>query len=184
MQAIYHMCPPRMVGEVLYPLNTLRQLHPGVYKHEIAKYQDHPSRFDLPRRIIPKLNCLWNDVVQCSPVHPHFLYLAFRERGLLPVQHSRTFFQIPLSTLGDVPIAIVSSSGDPTISLREEEVCLLDHATYHELDALPAQALEWYDHLTRKKKLFGLFMGIPHVMVQGPIMINQAREILWEEPPT
>jgi hypothetical protein len=184
MQAMYHMHPPQMVGEVLYPLNTLRQLHPGIYTREIAKYQDHPSRFNLPRLHIPKLNCLWNDVVQCSPIHPHLLYLALRERGLLPAQHSRTFFQIPVSSLGDTPLAIVSSSGDPTIPLREEEVQLIDHTTYRELDIVPAQALEWYDHLARQKKLFGLFMGVPHVMVQGPIVIHQAREILWEEPPT
>jgi hypothetical protein len=175
MQAIYHMCPRHMMGEVLYPLNTLRQLHPDIYEREMAQYQDHPSRFDLPRRIIPRLNCLWNDVVQCSPVHPHLVYLALRERGL-QVPPERVFFQIPVSTLPDVPIAIVSYPRNP---LGEEQVCLLDRATYRELDALPAKALEWYDHLAQQQRVFGLFQGIPHVMVQGPIPIAQAHTISW-----
>src|SRR5438309_1394935 len=109
MQAIYHMCPRQMVGEVLYPLNTLKQLHLAIYEREIAKYQDHPSRVNLPQRIIPKLNCLWNDVAQCSPIHPHLLYLALRERGF-SVSPERAFFQIPLSLLHDIPVAIVSTS--------------------------------------------------------------------------
>ena len=176
------MSPRQMVGEILYPLNTLQQLHPAIYEREIAKYQDHPSRFDLPRRMIPKLNCLGNDVVQCSPIHPHLLYLALRERGL-PVRPDRTFFQIPLSTLRDVPIAIVTSSGDPTAPLREDEVSLLDRNTYRELDSVPAEALKWYDHLAHQERIFGLFMGIPQVMVLGSIPITQAREIRWGEPP-
>ncbi len=182
MQAIYHVSPLRMVGEILYPLNTLQQLHPAIYEYEIAKYRDHPSRFNLPQLVIPKLNCLWNDVVQCSPIHPHLLYLALRERGF-PLQPDRAFFQIPLASLRDVPVAVVTSSGDPTVPLREEDVCLLDHTTYRELDIVPAETQQWYDHLAQQKKLFGLFMGVPHVMVLGPIPVAQVRQIRWEEPP-
>lgn len=183
MQAIYHMCPHHLVGEVLYPLNTLKHLHPDIYEREIAKYQDHPSRINLPQRVIPLLNCLWNDVVQCSPIHPHLLYLALRERDF-PVQPDREFFQIPILMLPDVPIAIVSSSGNPAVPLHGKEVRLFDRTTYRELDAVPEKTLAWYDHLVQQKRLAGIFKGVPHIMIQGPIPIAQVRsKIRWGESP-
>ncbi|GCE07232.1 hypothetical protein [Dictyobacter aurantiacus] len=181
-QAIYHMCPPQMVGEVLYPLNTLRQLYPDIYERERLKYQDHPSRMALPQQVIPKLNCLWNDVVQCSPIHPHLLYLALRERGLA-VQPQRTFFRIPLLAVRGIPIVIVDASGPAATPLREDDVCLFDEASYRELDAVPQKALVWYDRLARRERRDGLFAGVPHIMVQGPISIAQARTICWGDSP-
>ncbi len=65
MQSIYHMCPSEMIEDVLYPLNTLRELYPLIYGREMIKYQDHPHCQDLQARRIPKLNCLWHDVVHC-----------------------------------------------------------------------------------------------------------------------
>ncbi|QBD76366.1 hypothetical protein EPA93_10235 [Ktedonosporobacter rubrisoli] len=179
MLALYHQYPLDMRGEVLYPLNTLKYLYPDIYEREILKYQDHPNREDLPKRVIPLLNCLWNDVVQCSPIHPHLVYLALRERGF-PVQPDRAFWQIPLSALADVPIAVV---GYPRNPLGQEHAHWLDRSTYCELDAVPAETLAWYDYLAQQKKLVGIFQGIPHVMVQGPISVLHARKIHWGELP-
>lgn len=71
---LYHMKPFDMRGDVLYPLNAMKDIYPDIYEKQIAKYDDHPSRKKLPLRRIPKLDCLWNDVIQCAPVHPHLIY--------------------------------------------------------------------------------------------------------------
>ncbi|HLZ55372.1 MAG TPA: hypothetical protein VKR06_00380 [Ktedonosporobacter sp.] len=185
MPVLYHGCPSNIVGDVLYPLNMLKHLYPHTYEREIAKYQDHPDRLKLPLTMIPKLNCLWNDVVQCAPIHPHLLYRALLERGL-PIKPGRSFFQIPLSAIQGIPAAIVTSSrqgSDPLHRIPTDAVSLLDPNTYQELTTIPAKTLAWYDHLVTIRKTPGIFKGIPHVMVQGPIPISQARVIRWEEPP-
>lgn len=182
--SVYHQRPGDMVGEALHPLNTLRTLHPAIYERQIAKYRDHPSRVGLPARAVPKLNCLWNDVVQCAPVHPHLLYRALMERGLR-ANPAAAWFQIPLSVLGDLPVAIFHGSGrdDVTAPLRDEEIAWLDRERYRELDAVPPKTLAWYDGLAARGRVFGLFVGVPHVLVRGPIDVSRARVIRWGEPP-
>ena len=182
MQSIYHMCPSEMVGDVLYPLNTLRQLYPLVYEREMIKYQDHPHSQDLQTRRIPKLNCLWHDVVHCSAIHPSLLYRALQERDL-PVRAERTFFQIPLTSLqAEQGVALQTSiRDDPAAPIDDEAVSWLDVTTYRELALVPPDALEWYDQLTLLKRTIGLFVGVPLILIPSPISIKQARVISWGE---
>jgi hypothetical protein len=136
MQYIYHMMPENMQGTVLYPLNVLKSVHPDLYTTYIEQYNDHPSRQTLPSRVIPKLNCLWNDVVQCSPIHPHHLYRALIERNL-QVKPDKKFFQIPVNILPDVLMAVYSSAIDrrPNEAITEDEVSMFNRRLYRELDA-------------------------------------------------
>ena len=60
---IYHKKPPAMQGQVRYPLNVLKEVAPRAYEAELAKYQ---GREELLKMTIPKLGCLWNDVLHCS----------------------------------------------------------------------------------------------------------------------
>ncbi len=182
MQSIYHMCPSEMIGDMLYPLNTLRELYPLVYEREMIKYQDHPHCQNLQARSIPKLNCLWHDVVHCFSIHPNLLYRALQEREL-PVRPERTFFQIPLTTLqaGQVVVLQTSIRDDPTVPIYDDTVSWLDFTTYHELTLVPPDALEWYDQLTLLKRTIGLFVGVPLILVHAPISIKQACVISWRE---
>ena len=63
MQYVYHMVPEELKGEYLIPLNELKSVYPNLYGEYIQKYKDHPHREKLLTRKIPKLECLWNDVV-------------------------------------------------------------------------------------------------------------------------
>jgi hypothetical protein len=171
-----------MVGDVLYPLNTLRQLYPLVYEREMIKYQDHPHSQDLQTRRIPKLNCLWHDVIHCSAIHPNLLYRALKERDL-PVRAERTFFQIPLASLqaGQAVVLQTSIRDDPAAPIDDEAVNWLDFTTYRELALVPPNALEWYDQLTLLKRTIGLFVGVPLILIPSPISIKQSRVISWAE---
>lgn len=183
MAYIYHMRQPDMQGKILYPLNTLNEIYPEIYTRQIAKYNDYPDRKKLPQKIIPRLNCLWNDVVQCSPVHPYLLYqaLALRE---LSVNPALEFFQIPISEVGSAPLALFDDSASSNEDITDETVTLISPESYRELTAVPEATLKWYDRLASQgKRVFGHFVGVPHVMVQGPIEITEAKIIRWGEPP-
>lgn len=67
MQKLYHFAPDDMAGDVLYPLNELKEVHPEIYEEQKDKYEGREFVMD---REISYLNCLWNDVLHLTAVHP------------------------------------------------------------------------------------------------------------------
>ncbi len=81
MEYVYHMVPEELKGEYLIPLNELKRVYPNLYREYIQKYKDHTQRENLLTRKIPKLECLWNDVVHFLPLHPYEIYKVLLEIG-------------------------------------------------------------------------------------------------------
>lgn len=54
------MKPKNLAEDTLYPLNVLKDRYPEQYREHAAKYD---WRLELMDIVIPKLNCLWNDVL-------------------------------------------------------------------------------------------------------------------------
>src|SRR5687767_13236025 len=67
MTKIYHRRPDDLFGQTLYPLNRLKDVAPEQYARQRAKYEGREALCDFR---VPHLNCLWNDVLHFSPVHP------------------------------------------------------------------------------------------------------------------
>ncbi len=179
---VYHLVPRDMQGETLYPLNQMKTMWPEVYAKAIAKYDDHPGRKLLPQLVIPKLGCLWNDVVQCASLHPHHLYQALIERGMTLSPNLR-FYQIPIERLEGKPLAVYYSDPpegrDVGAPLDDSEIDLLDVRGYREQTTLTARTLAWFDCLATVGKAFGLFVGVPHILVQGSIDVRGVPTVTW-----
>ena len=77
---LYHRRPLRLWGTVLYPLNDLKEIAPDLYQEHGAKYC---GREEIRSQRIGPLNCLWNDVLHLSPVHPQRVAELARAEGLL-----------------------------------------------------------------------------------------------------
>ncbi|MFK7806020.1 MAG: hypothetical protein AB8G95_30605, partial [Anaerolineae bacterium] len=94
MRCVYHLVPKNLEGDILYPLNRLKEINPAVAEPHAKKYK---GREELMRRRIPPLDCLWNDVLQFSPIHPRDIVQTFRDEGfsLPPIK----WFEIPLDRL-------------------------------------------------------------------------------------
>jgi hypothetical protein len=181
-QCVYHLVPRDMQGETLYPLNQLKMLWPEVYDRAMAKYDDDPGRRLLPQRVIPKLGCLWNDVVQCAGLHPYWVYQTLTERGmnLNPNLH---FYQIPIERLEGKPLAVYHADppDDREVGalLDDSEIDLITVREYREQTNLTARTLAWFDHLATVGKVFGLFVGVPHILVHGSIDVRGVQVITW-----
>src|SRR5438105_14484566 len=67
MVMLYHVVPDNLTGDTLYPLNILQGIFPDVYAAHLQKYEGHEYALQLA---VPLLNCLWNDVLHFSMVHP------------------------------------------------------------------------------------------------------------------
>ncbi len=157
-----------MTGSVLYPLNDMRTPHPDIYQREMAKYA---SRAELPATMLPKLDCLWNDVLHCSPIHPRRLYDAWLSQGVEHVP-DKVFFQIPIGRVAHHPVAI----------MRGRELEWLDPARYREITAVPAETVAWYGKLASQGRFGAHFVGVPHVLVKGPIDVEGVEVVNWHDP--
>ena len=76
MNYVYHMIPPLMRGNVLYPLNQLKEVYPELYKEQVEKYNGR--EWVRKGQILP-LNCMWGDVLHLSAVHPAEIQKALLE---------------------------------------------------------------------------------------------------------
>jgi hypothetical protein len=139
MDFVYHIYQPDMVGTTLYPLNTLKTLHPDLYARQVAKYAGREAVLAFR---IPYLDVLWNDTVHTSVIHPAYLTAAWEAVGVgRPFRERAQFFKIPLDRLA--PHRCVSfrseaywinnsSNEDAPLVAPIEEFSLFDPLTYHE----------------------------------------------------
>jgi hypothetical protein len=90
MNFIYHLVPKDMRGDILYPLNKLNNVYPDLFKKAAKKYEGRELLRELR---IPVLDCLWNDVLHFTAVHPKKIKNALAEAGI-PIQRSFECFEI------------------------------------------------------------------------------------------
>jgi hypothetical protein len=93
---VYHRVPVNLIGSVLYPLNQLKQVYPGVAAFQFKKYQGREAVLSVR---IPRLNCLWNDVLHFSPVHPTKIKAAMEETGHTTGSRRWRYFEVDAAFL-------------------------------------------------------------------------------------
>ncbi len=178
MACIYHQVPQNMTGETLYPLGALETFAPELYQQQIAKYSDHPSRKRIPYQRIPKLNCLRQEVLNFSPLHPHLVYEAWQTLGVtLPEVN---WYQLPVEAASHLP-AVIYQPGRVGEDISEAHVRWLEPTTYQEVAALSDAAKKWYAQLHKAGRRGGWFAHTPHVLVRGAVSVKGATAIAWQE---
>jgi len=86
---VYHWVPADLKGHILYPLNQLKSIYPSLYVTKAANYQ---GREAVMQARLPILDCLWNDVLHFSPVHPSKVQEALAEAGF--GRKPRRYFEV------------------------------------------------------------------------------------------
>jgi len=102
MNYLYHR-KKGIKGNTLYPLNELKNIFPEVYGKHIKKYV---GREFVMEQKIPKLNCLWNDVLHFSAVHPLEIKKSLAEVGFKYENVSWDFYEINQSDLDQQKIIV------------------------------------------------------------------------------
>jgi hypothetical protein len=150
-----------MVGHVLYPLNMLKGIYPGIYTQEIKKYQ---GREEVCRRAIPPLNALWGDVVHLAAVEPHKIKEALERAGwdYKPLE----YWVIAPSVLSPSnTIVFLYTSAE----YRVEDFAVFNPENLAGYSEIPERAVEYYRQcvLEHRKPLF--FHLVPHILYRGEI---------------
>ena len=105
---VYHRVPPDLRGTTLYPLNRLADVYPDLYE---KLQQNYATRRDIAALRIPPLgNCLWNDVLFLSPIHPALFEAALAEAGHTLPTPWRRFYRIDARLLNPASTVVYRSS--------------------------------------------------------------------------
>ncbi len=174
MLYLYHRVPENIQGSVLYPLNRLKETMPGVYKKEVQKYEGRESLLEIK---IPLLDCLWNDVLHLTAVHPNEVKKALVEAGRSGDFQMR-YFQIDPATL-DLNKTVVYrylQEGLEDIT-REDNFVFFDLSQVEELSRMPESTKNYYHEMIAQEKKPLLYHCIPHILYLGTLDISKAEII-------
>ena len=176
---VYHRVPAGLRGSVLYPLNQLNDVYPDLYE-ELK--QNYATRLDIAALRIPPLgNCLWNDVLFFSPVHPSLHKAALEREGHSLPSGWRKYFQID-ATLIDPADAVIydmhTTYWSGTFDVEEasaelgRECVPYDAGRLKEYSQVPREARDFYAGVESGAPL-PLFLWIPHVLYRGRLDLTQ-----------
>ena len=172
MPVVYHWVPAAMEGSVLYPLNDLRLRAPHVWEREREKYE---GREHVLQERVPPLDCLWNDVLHLSPIHPAKIVGALADAGLETRRHR--CFEIDAEAL-DARRAVIFMN-------RRHGVARSDESQWHAFDPdmipsltrLPEQARRYYRDCAKGGERPRLYAYLPHVLFRGSIDVRALRVV-------
>jgi hypothetical protein len=168
MRMLYHRLPDNFIGDTLYPLNQLKYVLQDVYAEQVKKYQ---GREFILREPIPILNCLWNDVLHFSPVHPLEIHNGLLEAGIdVP---ERQYFEVDPSACDfNEQNAVIYLSEDDT----EKDAKWVLPFSFAALEAisplLPDSTKAYYKAQKAINRRPLLYRGVPHVLYKGSLRIN------------
>ncbi len=172
MHHLYHMVPRNLEGSVLYPLNQLRDSHPHLFEQHIAKYK---GREHVLEGRIPTLECLWNDVLFFTAVHPSKIRKEFEDLDI-PIWRQNRFYEIDPSMIprngSTVWLFRTGTDHEEPDVYRE-----FDPNNLEQYSDISQATLDYYraKHAAGERPL--LFYHIPHILYRGSLDISTCRII-------
>jgi hypothetical protein len=171
---LYHLVPEELSGTKLYPLNQLINTSPGAYAKAVAKYA---GRERVMQTVIPVFECLWNEVVFLSPVHPEKITKARRQAGLAAdYNKKKEWFVLDSDALDQSQTLLFRHRPQWLINLATDKAEYIPFAEVPQgekarLAEMPEGAL-WSIRKFREEALFQSY--IPHILYQGVIDVAGA----------
>ncbi len=168
MPSLFHTVPNQMLGTVLCALNELARVDRSAWARERAKYAGREHVLELR---VPPLECLWNDVLHLSPVHPADIVAELRAVDLEPLRNR--FFEIDAASLDTARTVVF-------INRRASTSDEIDASQWmpFEPDALPALAgfneasRRYYRECAETGTRPLLWGYLPHVFYRGALDIR------------
>lgn len=172
-QYLYHWVPKNMQGNILYPLNTLKEIMPEVYKYHEKKYE---NRMDRLKNKVPLLNCLWNDVLHFAAVHPSIVKKLVIDAG----------FTWPTVEYFEVPVELVAGDNSVVYLFNKFYVETHDPSEFELFDinnmdkyrTIKPETLEYYKKCKAEGKGFLVYKMIPHILYKGNIDTTNIKKIV------
>lgn len=181
IQTFYHIKHINFFGDTIYPLNDLERL-PECAEISIKQASKYEGREWMRNAKISYFNCLFNDVIFLSPVHPNRILKALKKAGFQPIPVQ--FFEIPFHILAQKK-CVIWKCPNPNIPTSENDLLDPDkyeefsEKTYEKIQKIPKETKLYYNTCFAEGKKPRLFYGIPHIFVKNTISINSVKTIVW-----
>ena len=165
MPSVFHAIPNPMVGRVLYPLNELERVDREAWRRARSKYAGRQHVLGMQ---VPPLNCLWNDVLHLSTVHPAAIWSDLHDAGLQPPP--RRFFEFEAWDFDPARTVIFANArASRDDDLDESQWIPFDPAAVAGLSALNEASRQYYRACVAENTRPLLWAYLPHVLHYGPL---------------
>lgn len=173
---LYHRVPADLCGHLLYPLNQLKHVYPSLYAAKVVNYQ---GREAVMQARLPLLNCLWNDVLHFSPVHPSKILTALAGVGF--ARKPRRYFEVdPLAHGFNATNAVIFFHQRIQLEpfgLEAEDFMAFHPEGLRELGEVPVATIAHYQAMFQQGKLPLIHLYAPHILYQGVLDTRGVRII-------
>lgn len=164
---LYHRVPPDMQGTILHPLNSFKETNPELYLSKAKKYE---NRKFVMEQIIPTLDCLWNDVLQLSPIHPAEIKNALVEAGGSPGEMK--FYQIDPDLLDPKQTTICFYQRSKEDNLHNKYYSEYDPKKLAEHSVLSQDTKDYFKRQFSNGEKPLMFGFVTHIFYKGSIDIS------------
>ena len=173
---LYHRVPADLNGHILYPLNQLKSAYPSLYVTKAASYQNREA---VMQARLPILDCLWNDVLHFSPIHPSKIQQALAEAGF--VRKPRHYFEVDPFAKGfgaeNAVIFLHQRVKLEKFQLEEADFRRFTLAELSSLGEIPEATLTYYREMFEQGKRPLVYLYVPHILYQGSLDISDVKVI-------
>jgi len=167
MNYLYHSVPKDLQGNILYPLNVLKEKYPEIYTQQVSKYI---GREHITQQQIPVLDCLWNDVLHFSAVNPKEIKQALIEAGYKDI--TMNYYQVDPKLI-DPKNAIVYlyAHTDNKDKMNRVNFAPYDPKEVSKFSAMPQTTKDYYKEMIGKGDRPLLYHRVPHILYKGTLGI-------------
>lgn len=175
---LYHLCPKEVLGDKLIPLNRQKLLYPSLYERNFKIYA---GREQVTRRLVPILNCHWNDVIHLTNIPPNEFFEALKDAGREP-NLSQKWLKIPAEVAIDFPTVVYScrTTTSDRLVLPDDEVTKFDSQRFG-IGKVDIRTKGYYKEQVTTGQRILLFQGIAHFLVMGEIDLSKCMTISWND---
>lgn len=186
---LYHLKPPHLIGNILYPLNQLRQFAPDVYKNEMKKYDGREWLINSP---LPIENVTWNGCVHFSPIDIGEILLktisVMRLHGLDLDAYGerfrrRRYYRVNSELLDQEKLYIFFNPNSATpkkpLISQSDQFILFHHGKNQVSLNINKRHMNYLHEQAAKEKRPLLFMYLPHVLYSSAVNLDVAEEMEW-----
>ena len=158
---LFHHIPHKQVGDVIYPLNQLKEKYPDIYKQQYAKY-DAINEKDVE---IPGFG-YWNDCVNLMPVNPGLVKKELEKYGN-DTNWDWIFYKIePKNLESSKPIIMVMSDTD---GILKRDFIPFSDETYQKYCHIGEATRTSFQKAKDNNEQPNTFARVPHVLYKGTI---------------
>lgn len=158
---LYHFVPQSQVGNIIYPLNQLKSVNPGIYESQSAKYKNQKEK-DVE---IPDFG-YWNDCINLMPVSPDLVKKELEKFGH-DTNWSWRFYKIDSKNLDNSKlIFMVPTDGEDTM---KREFLKFNEENFNKYAHIGDVTRFRFQQAKDNDEQPNTFAGIPHVLYRGTI---------------